>query len=151
MYLNGVICLFSYWTFGVRHRMISFIFLLRFYMVSHDKWLDVITSWLLHVTPRDSAASYHVVRHTPGVTVIIQVIKLHSQCNTRHHHTNSNAGNVIFIYLIMHILQIQTVIRDVSRSSIKHAVNTSGKWNLYKHFIYKKKKKLINEMWKSFY
>ena len=80
--------------------MISFIFLLPLYMVSHDKWLDVITSWLLHVTPRDSAASYHVVSHTPGVTVIIQVIKLHSQCNTRHHHTNSNAGNVIIYTLI---------------------------------------------------
>ena len=45
----------------------------------------------------------------------------------------------IFIYLIIHILQIQTVNRDVSRSSIKHAVNTPGKWNLYIHFIYKNK------------
>ena len=57
----------------------------------------------------------------------------------------------IFIYLIIHILQIQTVNRNVSRSSIKHAVNTSRKWNLYIHFIYKKKLKLINELYESFY
>ena len=55
----------------------------------------------------------------------------------------------IFIYLIIHILQIQTVNRDVSRSSIKHAVNTSGKWNLYIHLFIKKK--IINEMYESFY
>ena len=56
----------------------------------------------------------------------------------------------IFIYLTIHILQIQTVNRDISRSSIEHAVNTSGKWNLYIHCIYKKKLKLINEMYESF-